>query len=121
MTTVNRIGGILTFRVDGVQYQARGNFMIEGASLKREGVAGLDNVHGYIETPIVPTIKGDISIGNKLSIAALQGITQSTAQADLANGTSFVLSQAWTADSYVVDAHDGKIGITLQGMQCAQI
>src|ERR1035437_6687512 len=116
MGTVNRIGGFLTFRIDGQQYQARGNFMIEGGTLKREGVAGTENVHGYVETPIVPTIKGDISIGNKLSIAQLQAITQSTVQADLANGSSFVLSQAWTADSYVIDAHDGKVGVTLQGM-----
>ncbi len=92
MATTNRIGGVLTIRVDGNQYEARGNFQLTGISVKREGVAGLDNVHGYIETPIVPEIKGDWSIGNQLSLVALEAITDSTAQVALANGRTYVLT-----------------------------
>jgi hypothetical protein len=54
-------------RVDGQQYEARGSFQVTPGTVKRTGVAGQDFVHGYIEEPIVPSIKGDISIGNLLS------------------------------------------------------
>jgi Phage tail tube protein len=117
MATTNRIGGILSIRVDGNQYEARGNFRVRGMVVRRTGVAGQDAVHGYIEEPIVPSIAGDWSIGNQLSISALEAITDSTAQCLLANGMLYVLSNCWTANQpFEIDAHDGKVEITLEGM-----
>ena len=37
-----RIGGLLSLKVDGVTYGARGNFSVTGMKLKRTGVAGQD-------------------------------------------------------------------------------
>lgn len=117
MATTNRIGGTLTLRIDGQQYEARGNFRVRGYVLKRTGVAGQDFVHGYIEEPIVPQIAGEISIGNLLSIAALEALTDSTVQLALANGMLYVLSNAWTANQpFDIDAHDGKVELTLEGL-----
>ena len=95
MASPNRIGGILSLRVDGVQYEARGNFQVTPGTVRRTGVAGQDAVHGYIEEPIVPQIRGDISIGNMLSLEALEAITDSTVQVALANGRTYVLRSAW--------------------------
>jgi uncharacterized protein YlzI (FlbEa/FlbD family) len=121
MATTNRIGGVLSLRVDGNQYEARGNFQVTPSSVKRTGVAGQDGVHGYIEEPIVPTIKGDISIGNELSIEAIDAITDSTVQVQLANGRTYVLIDAWTVASHTIDAHDGKVEVTFEGMSCEEI
>lgn len=117
----NRIGGVLSLKVDGVQYQARGNFTVTPGTVKRTGVAGQDAVHGYIEEPIVPSIKGDISIGNSLSVQGLEAITEGTAQVALANGRAYVLSQCWCVAGSVIDTHDGKVDFELQGMACAEI
>jgi hypothetical protein len=121
MATTNRIGGVLTLRVDGNQYEARGNFQVTGVTVKREGVAGLDNVHGYIETPIVPSIKGDWSIGNQLSLVAIEAITDSTAQCALANGMTYVLTDCWTTSAFVIDARDGKVEVELQGLTLSEL
>lgn len=121
MATVNRIGGVLTLRVDGTQYEARGNFQVTGMTVKRTGVAGQDSVHGYIEEPIVPQIKGDISIGNQLSLEQLEAITDSTAQIALANGRTYVLTDCWTTAAFQIDAHDGKVEITLEGKTLQEI
>lgn len=116
MASTNRIGGILALSVDGNVYEARGNFKVTGMTVKRTGVAGQDSVHGYIEEPIVPSFDGDWSIGNQLSISALEAITNATAQLQLANGMTYVLSNCWTDSAFEIDAHDGKVGVKLEGM-----
>jgi len=121
MATPNRIGGILSVRVDGTQYEARGSFQVTPSTVKRTGVAGQDRVHGYIEEPVVPQIKGDLSIGNELSIAKLDSITDSTVQVQLANGMTYVLNNAWTVAGSVVDTHDGKVDVTFEGLDCSEM
>lgn len=121
MASPNRIGGILSLRVDGNQYEARGSFQVTPGTVKRTGVAGQDGVHGFIEEPIVPQIKGDISIGNLLSLEALEQITDSTVQVQLANGRTYVLVDAWVTAAFVIDAHDGKVEVTFEGFSCQEI
>jgi hypothetical protein len=112
---------VLTIRVDGKQFEARGNFRVTGMTVKREGVAGQDYVHGYVEEPIVPEISGDWSIGNKLSIAAIEAITNSTAQCALANGMTYILTNCWSSGVRQIDAHDGKVEVTLQGLTMQEV
>ena len=121
MANTNRIGGVLSLRVDGNQYEARGAFQVTPSTVKRTGVAGQDGVHGYIEEPIVPTIKGELSIGNALSFEDLEGITESTVQVALANGRTYVLTEAWVTSAFVIDAHDGKCEVTFEGVTCQEI
>jgi hypothetical protein len=121
MASPNRIGGLLSLRVDGSQYEARGNFQVMPSAVKRTGVAGQDSVHGYIEEPTVPSIKGDISIGNQLSVEALEQITDSTVQVQLANGRTYVLVDAWVTAAFVIDAHDGKVEVTFEGKSCEEM
>jgi hypothetical protein len=121
MATVNRIGGLLSLRIDGNTYEARGNFTVKGMTVRRTGVAGQDFVHGYIEEPIVPTISGEISIGANLSIVALENITDSTAQLALANGNTYILTDCWRADESDIDAHDGKVPLKLEGLTMQEL
>jgi hypothetical protein len=116
-----RIGGLMTIRVDGTQYEARGNFRVTGMTVKRTGVAGQDYVHGYIEEPIVPQIKGEWSIGNQLSIVDLENLTNSTAQVALANGNTYVLANCWATSAFEIDAHDGRVEVTLEGLTMEEI
>jgi hypothetical protein len=120
--TTNRIGGVLALTVDGAVFEARGNFQVTGPSVKRTGIAGQDGVHGYTEEPIVPQIKGDVSIGHQLSIFDLeQNITDSTVMVQLANGMNYVLSDAWVTSAFVLDAHDGKIDVTFEGLSLQEL
>jgi len=121
MANANRIGGVLSLRVDGVTYEARGSFQVTPSRVKRTGVAGQDAVHGYIEEPVVPQIKGDVSIGNLLSFEELEAIDEATVQVDLANGRSYVLTQAWLTAGFVIDAHDGKSELTFEGFTCQEL
>lgn len=119
--TTNRIGGVLSFLIDGQQYEARGSFKVTPGTVKRTGIAGQDVVHGYTEMPIVPQIEGDISIGNQLSLEDLEQITDSTINCALANGVTYVLTQAWTESAFVIDTVDGKFGAVFQGITCEEL
>ena len=121
MATSNRIGGMLSFYADGVQYEARGEFKVTGPKLKREGVSGQDFVHGYTEMPIIPRIEGRLSIGNNLSIELLESLTNVTVQANLANGNSYVLTQAWTLSAFVIDTVQGSVEIVLEGISLQEL
>ena len=116
-----RIGGVLTLTIDGVQYPVRGSLKVSPSSVKRDGVAGQDAVHGYTETPVVPGIEGEISTKNVVSLKDLEAITNSTVQADLANGRSYVLQQAWTEAAFEIDSAEGKFGLKLQGITCDEV
>lgn len=117
----NRIGGVLNLTIDGTQYAARGNFEVTPSTVKREGVAGQDYVHGYTELPIVPGIKGDLSTTNGLSLQQLEQITNSTIQCSLANGKTYVLSQAWTVAAFSISTAEGRVGVEFGGITCDEI
>lgn len=121
MATTNRIGGVLSLKVDGNQYEARGNFHVLPSTVKRAGVAGQDGPHGYTEMPLVPSIKGEISIGNLLSAAQLEQITDSTVQVQMANGRTYVLRDAWVDSAFDIDTTEGKVEVTFEGMGISEI
>ena len=116
-----RIGGVLNFTIDGVQYAARGNFKVTPGTVKREGVAGQDYVHGYTEMPIVPGIEGDLTTTADISLAALEAIVNSTIQVNLANGKSYVLTEAWTESAFEIDTAEGRFGAKFSGVTCEEI
>lgn len=51
MAGKNRIGGVISLKVDGDMYFAKGNFTYNIGIPRKEGVVGSDRVHGYKETP----------------------------------------------------------------------
>jgi hypothetical protein len=116
-----RIGGILYLTVDAVQYAVRGSFTVTPSSVKREGVAGQTQVDGYTEMPVVPSIKGDFSTVPGLSLTALQAITDSTITCALANGSTYVLANAWSVPPFEIDTADGKVSVEFQGLTCDEL
>ena len=117
----NRIGGTISFSIDGTPWAVRGNMTVTPSSVKREGIAGQTQVDGYTEMPVVPGIKGDFSTVPGLSLSDLQNITDATIQADLANGTSYVLTDAWSVPPFEIDTAGGKFSAEFQGVTCEEI
>jgi hypothetical protein len=116
-----RIGGVLNITVDGRQYPIRGSVEVSPSSVKREGIAGQDYVHGFTEMPVVPSIKANVSTTADVSLETLQNITDATIQATLANGKSYVLSQAWTVAAFAIDTAAGQVSVEFQGVTCDEI
>lgn len=116
-----RIGGVLKISYDGNQIPAKGSFTVSPSSVEREGVAGQDYVHGYTEKPRVPFIKGELSTRAEVSLEDLLAITNATVTADLANGKSYVLTEAWTKGAFEINTSEGSFEVEFQGTDCQEI
>ena len=71
--------------------------------------------------PVVPSIKGDISTKASVSLKDLEAIVDATVQVSLANGRTYVLTQAWTTGAFEINTQDGRFGIEFQGVTCEEI
>ena len=117
----NRIAGVAYVFCDGRQYPLRGNLTISIDVVARTGVAGMDGVHGYTETPRVPFIEGDFSDIGQLSLITLQNMVDITVTAELANGKVYVLRNAWTSTAREFKAAEGQATVRFEGMAAEEI
>ncbi|MCJ2053994.1 phage tail tube protein [Methylobacterium sp. J-070] len=116
-----RIAGTAYVKAGGKQYDLRGSFTVSPSRIKREGVAGQDGVHGFIETQRVPFIKADLSTTAGLTIAELDAMEDVTVTAELANGKNYVLSGAWTEAAHEIDTAAGKVAVNWGGLSCDEL
>ena len=116
-----KFAGTAFVKAGGKQYDLRGSFIVSPSSVKREGVAGQDGVHGFIETPRVPFIKGELSTTGGLTVAELDAMVDVTVTAELANGKAYVLSEAWTESAHEIDTAAGKVGVNWMGTSCDEL
>ena len=98
-----RRAGLLYVAIDGMQYDARGNFTYNLGHNKREGIVGAGGIHGYKEMPQVPYVEGEITDSEDLDVGTLVNMSDATVTLEIANGKTVVLRNAWYAA-------DGQIG-----------
>lgn len=120
MANPGRIAGVTYLKVDGVQYALRGSCNVQPLSFTKEGIAGADGVHGYKEMPVVPTIDVEVSpIG--LPVKSIANLRNATVTTELADGRTYVLTDAWHKGEAKHDAVEGKVTFTFEGMVCREI
>jgi hypothetical protein len=116
-----RIAGIAYLKVDASLYPLRGNFTVSPSSLERAGIAGQDFVHGFSEMPRVMFIEGDVSLVPELSMTAVEAVVNSTVTAELANGKTYVLREAWCRSALELNTREGQTRIRFEGISCDEI
>lgn len=117
----NRVAGVAYVYVNGQQYPLRGNLTVSIDTVEREGIAGQDGIHGYIERPRIPWIEGDFSDLGGLSLVALQRMIDVTVTAELANGKQYVVRNGWTSTAREFDAAEGQATVRWEGMAGEEI
>lgn len=116
-----RIAGIAFLKVDSDLYPLRGNFTVSPSPIERTGIAGQDYVHGYSELPRVPFIEGDISLVPELSMEDVALIVNSTVTAELANGKTYSLKEAWCRAALELNTREGQTRVRFEGTSCEEI
>lgn len=110
------IAGTAYLKVDGAMFPLKGSLTVSITPVERTGIAGQDYVHGYQELPRVPYIEGDVSTLPEVSTEFLEGITDATVTAELVNGHTYVLRNAWTKGPVEINTHDGQFRIRFEGV-----
>jgi hypothetical protein len=116
-----RISGLLQVKVDGVMYDAKGDWDYSLGKPKREAVVGSNGVQGYKETPQVPFVEGKFTDRGTLDLAALAGIDNATVILELANGKTIVLRSAWYAGEGKVSTGEAEIDARFEGLDGEEI
>lgn len=115
------IAGTAYIKVDGKQYTLGGSLNVSINEFTREGLAGLSGTAGYKETPHVQSIEGEFYTTNEFSVKELSNIKNATITAELANGKTYILSEAWQSGDIEVDAAGGTCTIKFEGMRGREI
>ncbi len=121
MAGKNRIGGIISLKIDGDMYFAKGDFTYNLGKPKKEGVVGSDGVHGYKEVPQIPFIEGEVTDRQEMSLEALVAISESTITLELANGKVIVLREAWYASEGTGNTGEGNVGARFEGKSAEEV
>lgn len=117
-----RIGGIITFKVDGTQYAAKGNFTYNIGVPKREGVINADGkLAGFKETPQVAFIEGEITDQYDVDLKTLTGITDATVTLDLPTGKSIVLRGGYYAGEGTGNTEEGNFPVRFEGEEAEEV
>jgi len=116
-----RVGGILFIKANGVQLQVKGNWTWNLGVDRKEAVVGADGVHGYKQMPRAPFIEGAITDKQDLDVAALQGLTDATIVAELANGKVLSFNDAWAAGDWDQTSEEGEIAGRFEAMSAQEI
>jgi hypothetical protein len=115
-----RFAGIALLNVDGQQLALRGNFTVSASPVERTMIAGQDRVHGFQELPRVPYIEGDVSTVRDQSLEDLDGQTDVTVVAQLANGKQYTLIGATCKAALENNTRDGQVRVRWEGLWCEE-
>jgi hypothetical protein len=116
-----RVGGIISFKTNGVVHLAKGEFTYNIGAPKRSAVVGSDGVHGFTEEPQVPFIEGKITDRPDFDYKAFVMGTGVLATLELANGKTFFLRDAWYAAEGTANTKEGEIDVRYEGMSAEEI
>lgn len=116
-----RRSGTIYFKIDGLTYQAKGNFTYNIGNPKREAIVGADGVHGYSEKPQVAFIEGELTDTSDLDLNALTKADDITATLELANGKVIAVRNAWYAAEGNVQTEEGNIQLRIEGKSGEEI
>lgn len=118
-----RRAGIIFLKIDGEQYDAKGNFTYGMGKPTRESIIGADGFHGYKEMPQAAFIEGEITDSKDLDVDKLASVTDSTITLELANGKVVALRNAFITnkDGLSGQTEEGNIPIRFEGASAEEV
>ncbi len=116
-----RVGGIITFNINGTAFLAKGSFTYNIGVPKKEAVIGADGIHGFKEMPIVPFIEGQITDTDELDLQALRETRDATCTLQLANGKVIVVEECHEASDGDGTSEEGELQIRMEGIRGREV
>lgn len=114
------VGGICSVSLDGERYDLRGDVEVLG-DISREGVKGLDGVHGYLERPEIPGFNLTLSDSGGLSLDRLKLMKDVTLNLNLINGKQYILRNAWSESQITLNPETGEIKLEFRGVKLEEL
>lgn len=110
-----RRAGIITVQIDGVKYDAKGEFTYNLGRPQRAAIVGADGIHGFQETPQIGFIEGEFTDRADMNLEALVTLEDATVTLQLANGKVIALREAWFAGDGNAATQEANITVRFEG------
>lgn len=110
-----RIAGICYIKADSAQLEVQGGVECPVSETIRETVMGLSGPAGYKETGRAPYIKVTAITTADFPRKTLAESTEMTITAELANGTTYVLSGAYLVGEPAINGDEGTTELEFNG------
>ena len=114
---MEKLGGEIRLMVNGEAVRCMGEFTHRPSVPKRSAVVGTNEVTGYSEEIQVPFIEGALTDSKNLSLTDFFNITDATITLVLANGKTFVLTEAFYAGSAEVKSKESEVNLRFEGKE----
>lgn len=108
------IAGKCYIKVNGTQFNLRGNMTISIGNEEKEPIVGLDKFHGLKVVPRASFLECDITDTADLDVEALENIQDATITVELVNGKTAVLRNAFQTNALELKAEDGVMTVKFQ-------
>lgn len=112
-----RIAGVCFIKVDGEQLEVKGGIECPLSETMKETQMGVNAPAGYSETAQRPYIKGSFFFNEDFPIEKVTTGSEMTITAELANGKTYVLSEAWLEGEVPVKNDDGTTDLEFSGIK----
>jgi len=110
-----RIAGVVYFKIDGEQLECTGSLQVPLNTKVRETVMGQTKIAGFKETLRPGFISGAFAFDAEFPIEKVTDGEDLTITAELANGKTYVLSNAVLVDESDVANDDGTVEMRFEG------
>jgi hypothetical protein len=119
--TSRRLGGVVSFTVDGVAYDVVSDLKWRPSTPQRETVKGQSRVEGYTEVPMQGHIGAVLRDNAALSVTQFGKLTNSTLIIQQANGKTIMGNGMWNVELEEVDTREGTFRVLFEGNDVAEI
>lgn len=110
---MSRIGGFLSFSIDGTTYTTEGSVTLEPSSTENEARVGHDGTVNHSETRVAPRFDSTVQWTPEVRILALGRLNGSTVTWQLANGVKLDFIGAVTEGRPSADGVEGTISLPM--------
>lgn len=117
---MEKVAGPVYLTIDGTRYTLVGDWDIEFGFPIRQAKKDVNGIVGYTEEPQIAAFRGSLQNYASLDLKALSQLTDVTAAAQLANGTTAVLREAYVNVSSM-KAQSGEIEVAIEGVGPVEI
>lgn len=116
--SIGPIGGTAFFKINGAQYQLRGELEIMPNMTENEWIANQDGTQVFTQKAVTPFMQLKVSDDPGLSLQALNAAQGVTVTAELNSGKVYVLQQAAQWGETKLDTVKGEITFKIGGVAC---
>lgn len=113
-TISRRLAGVVSFTIDGDAWDVVGPLEYSPSYVTRETVKGQSRVEGYSEMPMQGYVSVKLRDRGDETVQSLNGITNSTIVALLANGKTVYGAGMWQVGEIGVDTQEGTFTVKFE-------